>query len=74
MDLLKDTFKYHVKLGRKVIARGVTYDLARREAQLQATYPGCRLQQVGRRTTHIAALRWERLGGRRPYRKVQERR
>ena len=63
----KDTYKYQLKKGRQVVHRGVTYDLARREAEHQEKYPGARIVQVGRRTTREAALRWERRGGKRPY-------
>ena len=68
----KDTFKYHVKLGGRTIDRGITYDLVKREGQIHQEYgPSARLQQVGRRTTHEAALRWLRAGGQRRYRKAQ---
>jgi predicted GIY-YIG superfamily endonuclease len=63
----RDTRKYHLKQGHKVVHRGITYDLARREAEHQEDYPGSRIEQVGRRTTREAALKWEREGGRRPY-------
>ena len=65
----RDTQKYQVKQGRKVVHRGITYDLARREAEHQQDYPGSRIEQVGRRTTREAALKWEREGGKRPYNK-----
>lgn len=65
----KDTYKYQVKQGRKTVHRGITYDLARREAEHQQDYPGSRIEQVGRRTTRDAALKWEREGGKRPYNK-----
>jgi len=63
----KDTYKYHVKMGRRVVHRGITSDVIRREAHHQREYPGSRVQQVGRRTTRAAALRWQREGGRRRY-------
>lgn len=65
----RDTRKYQVKQGRTVVHRGITYDLARREAEHQQDYPGSRIEQVGRRTTREAALKWEREGGKRPYNK-----
>lgn len=64
---IKDTYKYHVKVGKKVVARGITYDLNRREAEVQQTWPSSILIQIGRRTTRKAALKWERLGSKRPY-------
>lgn len=65
----KDTYKYHLKRGRRVVHRGITDDLKRREAAHQRDYPGSRIQRVGRRTTRDAALKWEREGGRRRYAK-----
>ena len=65
----RDTYKYQLKEGRKVVHRGITNDLHRRETEHQSEYPGAEIKQVGCRTTSEAALRWERLGGRRPYRK-----
>ena len=63
----KDTYKYHLKQGHKVVHRGVTYDLERREAEHRQDHPGAKIVQVGRRTTREAALKWERKGGKRPY-------
>jgi len=65
----RDTYKYHLKEGHKVVHRGITYDLARREAEHQEDYPGSRIEAMGRRTTREAALKWEREGGKRPYKK-----
>ena len=55
----RDTYKYHLKLGNKIIDKAVTRDLARREAAHQEEFPGSRVVQVGRRTTMEEALRWE---------------
>ena len=63
----RDTFKYHLKQGSKVVHRGITDSLERREREHQATWPGSIIKQVGRRTSRNAALKWERLGGKRSY-------
>ena len=63
------TYKYHLKRGRKIVHRGITNDLDRREFEHQDKFPGAETKQVGRRTTREAGLRWEREGGKRPYRK-----
>ena len=63
----RNTFKYHLKKGHKVVHRGITYDLSRREAQHQEKFPGTHIEQIGRRTTREAAFRWEREGGKRHY-------
>jgi len=61
----RDTYKYHVKVGRKIIHRGITKDLERRGAEHKARRPNSRVVQVGRRTTRERALEWERRAGRR---------
>ncbi len=65
----RNTYKYHLKKGGKVVHKGITYDLARREAQHQEEHPGSRIHQVGHRVTREAALKWERQGGKRSYKK-----
>ena len=65
---IKDTYKYHMKKGGKIVHRGITTDLTRQEKDHQHAFPGARIWQVGRRTTLKAALKWEREGGTRRYR------
>ena len=65
---VKDTYKYHMKKGGKIVHRGITTDLAQQEIDHQNAFSDARIWQVGRRTTHKAAVRWERAGGRRRYR------
>lgn len=60
MAKARDTYKYRVKDGNKIVHRGVTNDLERREAEHQARWPNAKLEQVGRRTTREKALEWER--------------
>lgn len=61
----RDTYKYHVKVGRKIIYRGITTDLDRRGAEHKSRRPNSHIVKVGQRTTHTRALEWERRGGRR---------
>jgi len=63
----RDTYKYHLMQGGKVVYRDITYDPNRREAEHQREFPGSRIKQVGRRTTREKALKWKRRGGRRSY-------
>ncbi len=65
----RNTHKYHLKQGRKVVYRGITNDLERRHLEHQHDFPGAKIEQVGRRTTRKAALKWERDGGKRSYKK-----
>lgn len=59
----RDTYKYHLKDGNKVVYCGVTNDLDRREKEHQMTSPGSHIVKVGRRTTKSAALKWEKSAG-----------
>ena len=55
-------FRYHFKLGNKIIHTGITYDIDRREVEHQDE-PGMRkghIKQVGLRTTYDAAFAWVR--------------
>ena len=60
---MRDTYKYHLKDGKRIVHRGITNDLSRREQEHQFEYPESQIKQVGRRTTREAALEWERTGG-----------
>ncbi len=56
----RDTYKYHLKIGNKIVHRGITDDLDRREAEHQQKWPNSHIKQVGRRTTEEAARKWEK--------------
>ena len=56
-----DTFRYFLLDRRgRVVYRGVTNDLRRREREHQARFPGATIHQVGRKITRPSALKWER--------------
>ena len=55
----RDTYKYELKIGNKVVYVGTTRDLALRQKEHQVNLPGARIEQVGRRTTRSGALKWE---------------
>ena len=65
MSKPRNTYKYHVKKGGKIIYRGITIDLERRGAEHKARWPDSHIHKVGRRTTREKALDWERRGRRR---------
>jgi hypothetical protein len=65
----KDTFKYHLKQGRKIIHRGITDNILRTEEKHQRENSNYKVFQVGRRTTRDAALKWKHGGGKRRYQK-----
>ena len=57
----RDTYKYHLKQGDKIIRSGITNDLDRREKEHQRNYgKDVHVQQVGRRTTREDAREWEK--------------
>jgi len=65
----RDTFKYHLKDGKAIVHRGITNDLDRRANEHQVQFPDTHIQQVGRRVSRETGLKWERDGGKRPYKK-----
>ena len=60
---VKETFKYHMKVGNKIVHRGITNDIDRREQEHRQEWPNGHIVQIGRITTREAALKWERDGG-----------
>ena len=56
----RDTYKYHLKKGNKILRTGITNDLQRREYELQQDYGDkVHIKQVGFRTTREAGFQWE---------------
>jgi len=60
MPKLRNTFKYHFKVGHKIVHGGITNDLERREMEHQQKWSKGHIKQVGRRTTEEAAREWEK--------------
>jgi len=63
MAIKRDTYKYHLKEGNKIVHRGITDDLDRRLRAHRQEFPRAKIKQVGRRTTREKALGWEHSGG-----------
>ncbi len=59
----RDTYKYHFKVGNKIVHGGITKDLKQREQAHFQKWPNGHIVQVGRRTTEEAARRWEQEKG-----------
>lgn len=55
----RDTYKYHFKVGNKIVHGGKSKDLEQREQQHRRKWPKGHIVQVGRRTTEEAARKWE---------------
>lgn len=64
---MRNTCKYHFVKDRKTIHRGITEDLERREGEHRNTYGKGHIKKIGHCTTKEAALKWEKDGGKRPY-------
>jgi len=56
----RDTYKYHYKVGNKIVHSGITDDLERREQEHQQKWPKGHIKQVGIKTTEDAAREWEK--------------
>ena len=67
---VRDTYKYHFRIplasagryGKRIVVRGFTKDLGKREAEHQLTWPDGRINQVGRVVTWKDAEKWEAEG------------
>lgn len=64
---IKDTYKYQLKIGRKVILRDFTTDLMQAEQTHKLNYPNAHILKIERKTTRKAAWLWVNRGGRRRY-------
>ena len=56
-------YKYVFKVGNKIVHRGITEDLERREEEHEQKWSNGHIKQIGRRTTGEAARKWESEGG-----------
>ncbi len=57
----RDTYKYHLKRGNKILHSGITNDLDRREKEHKSDYgKDVHVQKVGNRTTKEGAKEWEK--------------
>jgi predicted GIY-YIG superfamily endonuclease len=56
----RNTYKYHLKKGNKILHGGITNNLERREQEHQAKYgQNTHIFQIGNKTTEDAARKWE---------------
>ena len=57
----RDTYKYHLKQGNKIIRSGITNNLDRREKEHQRKLgDDVHIQRVGNRATREGAREWEK--------------
>lgn len=56
----KDTYKYELRNGNRVVYVGITHDIERREAEHRAEgLDFTKIQKIGNITTRCAAEEWE---------------
>lgn len=60
MSKPRNYYKYQYKTGNKIVHKGITKDLERREQEHNQKWPSGHIKQVGRRTTEEAARNWEK--------------
>ena len=56
----RDTYKYNFKVKNKIVHTGITNNIERREQEHQRNWTNGHISQVGNKTTHDAALDWEK--------------
>ena len=63
MSKPRNYYKYQYKTGNKIVHKGITKDLERREQEHNQKWPSGHIKQVGLRTTEEAARNWEKEQG-----------
>jgi len=63
MGSKRDTFKYEFKVGNKIVHKGITNDLERREKEHQQGLPKGHIKQVGHAVAEESARDWEKEQG-----------
>ena len=63
MGSKRDTFKYEFKIGNKIVHKGITNDLERREGEHQQNWPKGHIKQVGHAVTEESGRDWEKEQG-----------
>ncbi len=56
----RNYYKYHFKVGNKIVHRGITNDLDRREEEHQQKWANGHITQQGNAVSKESALDWER--------------
>ena len=56
----KNTYKYVILVGGKIVDKGITYDLHRRACEEAVAYPNGVIKQIGEKTTWEAAQKWQK--------------
>jgi len=59
----RDTYKYQFKVGNKVVHKGITNDLERREGEHKQDWPNGHIKQVGHAVEGKSARQWEKEQG-----------
>jgi len=66
MSTIRDTNRYHIKRGNRILHRGITNDLERRHDEHRLTYgDDVTITKIGPKVSRESGLQWEREGGKR---------
>lgn len=61
---IRDTYRYHIKRGNKILHRGITDNLNRRHGEHKTRYGNdVKIVKIGHKVSRESALKWERDGG-----------
>lgn len=62
----RDTYRYHIKRGNKILHRGITNNIDRRHGEHKVNYGNdVKIVRIGPCVSRESGLRWEREGGKR---------
>jgi hypothetical protein len=61
----RNTFKYQLKVGNKIIHRGVSVHIDRSDAKHHECGSTCHILKVGKKSVHLEPVSTERRGDRR---------
>ena len=56
-------YKYHFKVGNRIVHGGITNDIKRREAEHKQRWPKGHIKQVGAKVTEDSGRKWEKERG-----------
>jgi len=63
MANVRNTHKYQFMVGNRIVHKGITDDLERREQEHKREWPKGHIRKIGYITTEKAARKWEKEQG-----------
>ncbi len=59
MSVKRNTYKYYLKKGNRIVYVGITNNLKRRDAEHRQGRGGIHIYKAGHRSNRLDALKWE---------------